>query len=202
MLPLSCGEPQRCGLGSGQLLHQALQRQPIGSTASSPIGLGGGKLLKEGVLTCGRGIQAGVAERAGALLVLTAGDTHQPHAITQVVLQGTGDAAAQIGPSRLASSAAGGGKDQSLAGYLDQILPLHQREQAPGSSGGNDIGQRQVLQHQGITGLEGRAAEGGSGGSHRQDGEEPHPHRPAAAPRQGRPEAMPPGAHGLILDAA
>ena len=25
---------------------------------------------------------------------------------------------------------------------------------------------------------------------------------PAAVPRQGQPEAMPPGAHGLILDAA
>jgi hypothetical protein len=35
------------------------------------------------------------------------------------------------------------------------------------------------LQERGIAGLEGRAAEGGSGGSHRQDGTEPHPHRPA-----------------------
>ena len=64
------------------------------------------------------------------------------------------------------------------------------------------IGEREVLQHQGIAGTEGRAAEGGGGGSHRRDGGEPHPHRPAAAPRQGRPEAMPPGAHGPILDAA
>jgi hypothetical protein len=60
-----------------QLLHQALQRQPIGSTASSPIGLGGDQLIQQGVLTCGGGIEAGVAERAGALLALTAGDTHQ-----------------------------------------------------------------------------------------------------------------------------
>jgi hypothetical protein len=54
-----------------------------------------------------------------------------------------------------------------------------------------------VLQHQGITGPQGRTAErpgllltaagGGSGESHRQDGGEPLPHRPAAAPRQGRP---------------
>jgi hypothetical protein len=54
-----------------------------------------------------------------------------------------------------------------------------------------------VLQHQGITGPQGRTAErpglllaagGGSGGSHLRDGGEPHPHRPAAAPgQQGRP---------------
>jgi predicted RNase H-like HicB family nuclease len=35
-------------------------------------------------------------------------------------------------------------------------------------------------------------------GSHREDGGEPHPHRPAATPWQGRPA----GAHGPILDAA
>jgi hypothetical protein len=139
------------------------------------------------VLTSGAGMEAGVAERAGALLVLAAGDAHQPHAIAQVVLQGTGDAAAQIGPSGLASSAAWSGADQGLAGHLDQILPLHQREQAPGHDGGNGIGKGQVLDHQGITGRQGRAAEGGSGGSHRQDGEEPHPHRSAAAQGQGRP---------------
>ncbi len=48
-----------------------------------------------------------MAERAAALLVLPAGDAHQADPITQVVLQGPGDAAAQIGPRRLASSAAG-----------------------------------------------------------------------------------------------
>jgi hypothetical protein len=31
------------------------------------------------------------------------------------------------------------------------------------------------------------AAGGGKRGSHLGDGGEPHPHRPAAAPRQGRP---------------
>jgi hypothetical protein len=53
-----------------------------------------------------------------------------------------------------------------------------------------------VLQHKGIAGTQARTAErrglllaagGGSGGSHLRDGGEPHPHRPAAAPRQGRP---------------
>jgi hypothetical protein len=57
---------------------------------------------------------------------------HQPHPIAQVVLQGPLDAAAQIGRWRLARSAAGGGANQGLPGHLDQILPLHQWEQAPG----------------------------------------------------------------------
>jgi len=113
-----------------------------------------------------------------------------------VVLQGAGDAAAEIGLGRLTCSAAGSGTDQGLTGHLDQILALHQREQAPGSDGSDGIGQRQVLQHQDITGLEGSAAQacsrllaagGGKQGSHLGDGGEPHPHRPAAAPWQGRP---------------
>jgi len=138
-------------------------------------------------------------EGALALLMQAMGNAHQPHPIAQVVLQRPGDAAAQIGRWRLAGPAAGGGANQGLTGHLDQILPLHQREQAPGGGGSNGnrsaeafrYGQRQVLQHQGITGLEGRTAEGlacrllaaggGKRGSHLGDGEEPHPHRPAAA---------------------
>jgi hypothetical protein len=113
------------------------------------------------------------------------------------MLQGPGDAAAQIGPSGLACFAAGSRADEGLAGHLDQIFLLHQREQTPGGGGSQGIGEREVLQHQSIAGLESRTAEGlacrllaaggGTEGSHRQDGEEPHPHRPAAAPRQGRP---------------
>ena len=76
------------------------------------------------------------------------------------MLQGTGDAAAQIRSCGLAGSAAGSRADQGLAGHLEQILPLHQREQAPGSGGSDGIGQGQVLQHQSIAGLEGRTAEG------------------------------------------
>jgi hypothetical protein len=91
------------------------------------------------------------------------GNAHQPHPIAQVMLQGTGDAAAQIGRCRLAGPAAGSGAHQGLPGHLDQILPLHQREQAPGHDAGDGIGQGQVLQHQGITGLEGRTAEGLAG---------------------------------------
>ena len=130
--------------------------------------------------------------------MLAAGDAHQADAIAEVVLQGPGDAAAQIGPSGLSGSAAGSGADQGFSGHLDQILPLHQREEAPGGGGSEGIGQGQVLQHQGIAGTQGRTAErrglllatvGGSGGSHLRDGGEPHPHRPAAAPRQGRPTA-------------
>ncbi len=164
------------------------------------LGLRRGQLIEQARLAIVLGIKAAVAQRALPLLMQAARRAHQPHAIAQVVLQGPGDAAAQIGPSRLTSSAAGSGANQGLTGHLDQILPPHQREQAPGGGSGNGISQRQVLQHQGITGLEGRAAEGGSGGSHRQDGGEPHPHRPAAAAGQGRHEAMPPGALGLILD--
>jgi hypothetical protein len=48
---LEDGEPQGRGLRRGQLLHQALQRQPIGSTASSPIGLGGDQLIQQGMRT-------------------------------------------------------------------------------------------------------------------------------------------------------
>ena len=93
------------------------------------------------------------------LLVLAAGDAHQADAIAQVVLQGADDAAAQIRPSGLAGSAAGSGADQGLTGHLDQILPLRQRDEAPGGGGSQGIGERQVLQHQGIAGLEGSAAE-------------------------------------------
>jgi hypothetical protein len=57
---------------------------------------------------------------------------HQPHPIAQVVLQRSCDAAAQIGLGRLACPAAGSGADQGLSCHLDQILPLHQREQALG----------------------------------------------------------------------
>ncbi|MFN9646733.1 MAG: DUF4357 domain-containing protein, partial [bacterium] len=53
-------EPQGCGLGCGQLLHQ---------------------LLQQGGLTGGGSIEAGVAERPGALLVLAAGDADQADAI-------------------------------------------------------------------------------------------------------------------------
>ncbi len=81
----------------------------------------------------------------------------------------------------------GAERTRALAGHLDQILPLHQREQAPGGGRSDGISQGQVLQHQGIAGMQGGAAEGAGGGSHRQDGGEPHPHQPAAAPWQGRP---------------
>jgi hypothetical protein len=130
--------------------------------------------------------------------MLAAGDAHQADPIAEVMLQGPGDAAAQIGPRRLASSAAGSGANQGLPGHLDQIFPLHQREEAPGGGGSQGISEREVLQHQGITGPQGRTAEGrglllaaggGNGGGHLRDGGEPHPQRPAAAPRQGRPTA-------------
>ena len=194
--PLEDGEPQGCGLGRRQLLHQLLQGGPGEGGLQRGLSDGSRQLLKQGGLTGGGSIKAGVAERPGALLVLTAGDAHQADAIAQVVLQGPGDAAAQIGRCRLSSSAAGSRADQGFTGHLDQILPLNQREEAPGGGGSQGISQGQVLQHQSLASLEGRTAEkrgpllaagGGSGGSHLRDGGEPHPHRPAAVPGQGRP---------------
>ena len=106
------------------------------------------------MLTSSRSIKAAVAKRPGALLVIAAGDAHQADAIAKMVLQRPGDAAAQIGPSGLAGSAAGSGADQGFTGHLDQILPLHQREEAPGGGGSRGISQGQVLQQQGIAGTQ------------------------------------------------
>jgi hypothetical protein len=115
---LEDGEPQGCGLGCGQLLHQSLQGRPgegdlqrglSGGRLQRRLGCGSGQLIEQGVLTSDGSIEAGVAERAAALLVLPAGDAHQADAIAQVLLQGTADAAAQIGPSGLACFAAGSG---------------------------------------------------------------------------------------------
>ena len=120
------------GLGCGQLIDQLLQRQAIYGLADGWLGLRRCQLIEQAGLAIGCGIKADVAERAGALLVLTAGEAHQPHPITQVVLQGPADAAEQIRLSGLACPATGSGAHQSLTGHLDQILPLNQREQAPG----------------------------------------------------------------------
>jgi len=143
-------EPQGCGLGGGQLLHQLLQRQAMDGLADGRLGFWSAQLIKQAGLAINAGIEAEVPQRAQALLMQPARHTHQPHPIAQVVLQGPADATAQIGLSRLAGAAAGSRADQGLAGHLDQILPLHQREQAPGGGGGDGIGNREVLQHQGI----------------------------------------------------
>jgi len=190
------GEPERRGLGCRQLIHQLLQRQAIHGFADGRLGFWSSQLIEQAGLAISAGIEAAVAQRALPLLMQPAWHAHQPHLIAQVVLQGALDAAAQIGLDRLACSAAGSGADQGLSGHLDQILPLHQREQAAGGDGGDGIGQGKVLQHQSIAGLEGSAAERlcrllaagwGKRGSHLGDGGEPHPHRPAAMPGQGRP---------------
>ena len=85
---LKDGEPQGGGLGCWQLLHQLLQRQAIHGLAEGRLCLWCCQLIEQAVLAIGCGIEADVAERAGALLVLAAGDAHQPHPIPQVVLQG------------------------------------------------------------------------------------------------------------------
>jgi hypothetical protein len=86
-------------------------------------------------------------------------DSRQPHPIAQVQLDTSGDAAAQVGPSGLSGSAGWSGADQGFSGHLDQILQLHQREQAPGGGVGNGIGEQQVLRYQGIAGTQGRTVE-------------------------------------------
>ena len=91
-----------------------------------------GQLIEQARLAISVAIKADMTEGALTLLMQPAWNTHQPHPIAQVMLQGTGDAAAQIGPSGLTGSAAGSGADQGLPGHLDGILPLHQREQTPG----------------------------------------------------------------------
>jgi hypothetical protein len=107
-----------------------------------------------------------VPQRAAALLMEAMGTAHLPHPIAQVMVQGTGDAAALIGSWPLAGSAAGSGAHQGLAG------PQGRTAWRLG------LLSRNLL----------LAARKGSEGSHRGDGgEEPHHHRLAAAPRQGRP---------------
>ena len=127
-------EPERDHLGGGQLIHQLLQSQLLLNPACRQLGLRGGQLIEQAGLAINAGIEAEVTQRAAALLMQAVGDAHQPHPIAQVMLQGPADAAAQIGRWRLTGSAAGSGADQGLTGYLDQIFPLHQREQAPGGS--------------------------------------------------------------------
>jgi len=182
--------------GLPRLLHQLLQRRPGEGDLQRGLTGGSRQLHHQGELTGGVSNKAGVAERPGALLLLTAGDAHQADAIAQVVLQSLGVPAPQIGPSGLTGSAARSGANQGLKGHLNQIFPLHQWEEAPGGGGSQGICQGQVLQHQGIAVTQARTAErrllllaagGGSGGSHLRDGEEPHANRPATAPREGRP---------------
>jgi hypothetical protein len=112
--------------GARHVLRQ--QHQAMHGLAEGRLGLWCCQLIEQAGLAIGCGIEAEVPQRAGALLVLPAGDAHQPHPIAQVVLQGPADAAAQIGPSGLACPAAGSGAEQGLTGHLDQIFPLHQRE--------------------------------------------------------------------------
>ena len=77
-------------------------------------------------------MKADVTQGALTLLMQPAWDAHQPHPIAQVMLQGPADAAAQIGLSRLTCFAAQDRAKQGFPGYLDQILPLDQREEAAG----------------------------------------------------------------------
>jgi hypothetical protein len=100
-----------------QPLGRSPQRQAIHGLAEGRLGLRSGQLIEQAGLAIRAGIEAEVPQRALALLMQPAWHPHQPHPIAQVVLQG-------------------------LAGHLDQILPLNQREQAPGGGGGNGISQR------------------------------------------------------------
>jgi hypothetical protein len=91
-----------------------------------------GQLIEQARLAIAAGIEAAVTQGAITCFVDLPGHSHEAHAIPQVVLQGAADAAAQVWSGRLASAAAESGANQSLTGYLDQILPLKQREEAAG----------------------------------------------------------------------
>ena len=69
---LEDGEPQGRGLGCRQLIDQLLQRQAIYGLADGWLGLRRCQLIEQAGLAIGCGIKADVAERAAALLVLTA----------------------------------------------------------------------------------------------------------------------------------
>ena len=62
-------EPQGHRLGSGELLNELLQRQPIGAIAIRCLGLWGGQLIEQAGLATGLGIEAAVAQWTLALLV-------------------------------------------------------------------------------------------------------------------------------------
>ena len=108
-------------------------RNPVGASARPYQLLAQGG---EGLLLGQKSRQAhlSVRYRHRAELLLRRGGS-QGEALEDGEPQGPGDAAAQIGPSGLSGSAAGCGADQGFSGHLDQILPLHQREEAPGGGG-------------------------------------------------------------------
>ncbi len=85
------------------------------------------------------------------------GQAHQQGPITDVVAQGTGDAALQKGPWAVAA-ATGGRPHQLQAGLLAQVLQFHQVALAAAEAAGDAIGQGEVLVHQGVTVLEQVAA--------------------------------------------
>ena len=70
--PLQDREPERCGLGGRQLLDELLQGRPGEGGLQRRLSGRSRQLLKQGVLTSDGGIEAGVAERAGAFLMLAA----------------------------------------------------------------------------------------------------------------------------------
>jgi hypothetical protein len=84
------------------------------------------------------------------------GQAHQQSPITDVVAQGTGDAALQEGLRPIAA-ATGGGPHQLQAGFLAQVVQFHQVAVAAAEAAGDAIGKEQVLVHQGVA-LVGRGA--------------------------------------------
>jgi hypothetical protein len=59
------------------LLHQLLQRRPGDRRLQRRLGCGSSQNIEQAVLTSDGSIEADMAERAAALLVLPAGDTQQ-----------------------------------------------------------------------------------------------------------------------------
>jgi hypothetical protein len=74
-------------LSCRQLIYQLLQRQIISGPGC--FLLWGRQLIEQALLASGVAIKADVTQRAVTLLMQPPWDTHQPHPIAQVMLQGT-----------------------------------------------------------------------------------------------------------------
>jgi hypothetical protein len=87
---------------------------------------------EERALVGTKGIEALMAQRMNALLVLTAGDPHEATMIAQEMLQGSLNPALEEGSRGAVSRLeAGSSTDKLIAGHLTGIIELGQAREAP-----------------------------------------------------------------------